>query len=1115
MSSSNNFSLLFLFSLLLFSILDSAALTSLSDCPSECGGIKIPYPFGIGKGCYLENWYELDCVKVNASKLVPFLTVIKKEVVNISVPRQQVYWRGPLHYGSIRIKNPVTSKGCSLNGKEELGSLLNLTGTPFYVSPRNTLLAVGCNNTASLTNIEPSMVGCKSSCGSEKYHTPIKDYLAVASCNNRNVYDAEYCDNASIMNETSCNGVRCCKANMPDMFQQIVGLYAKGYATVELGWFINTKNHSFIPSLGCLTWEKFRSISYKDYKKPYRVNCVCDYNSNLSSARCSCNRGYEGNPYLPGGCTDINECLNNICDGKCVNSEGSYECVHFSSTLMTSIKVICFMVVLVFIFLLWVCRAWFEFRLRQKKKFFKRNGGLLLQQQLTPTEGNVEKTRVFSSRELEKATENFSLNRILGQGGQGTVYKGMLVDGRIVAVKKSIVVDEDKLEEFINEVVILSQINHRNIVQLLGCCLETDVPVLVYEFIPNACIVSGDFCHLICFPHSTHGSTENYIRRLELNRIKKENMSSTNTCSVLILFFLSLLLLLVLDSVALTSLSSCSNKCGEIEVPYPFGIGAGCYLDNAYQIEVPFLSISSKEVVNISLPKQHRDGSRSDASLLIKSPITPNNEDELGSLSNITEPRNLQLFHAKQYALLDLEWSFRTTNLSFVTSLGCQNRLEYTRLPYQNISCTCEETNDSGTIYASCGCTKGYRGNPYLSGGCEDIDECKEYHQGDGYPQYCWIYACVNERGGYHCDFNYYSHAALGLLLQQQLTATQGSVEMTKILGQGGQGTVYKGMLLDGRIVAVKNSKAVDEDKLEEFINEVVILSQINHRNVVKLLGCCLETEVPLLVYEFISNGNLFEHLHGKSPDQTMVTSWEMRLRIAIEIAGALSYLHSSASAPIYHRDVKSTNIMLDEKYRAKVSEFGTSRSVTEDHSHLTTLVSGTVGYLDPEYFQTSQFTDKSDPISFLRSQENITLTAYFSLSMKKNRVEDIIDARIRDDCKVEQVMAVAKVARRCLNPKRKKRPSMRQVCMELEMIRSSPEDMQTHVHVSENEEEKQEGVAEVSIGVESRNNVAASSQYNPRASSSSCVISCLRFYVRFGFLCRSYKGLQLCLIQF
>ena len=123
---------------------------------------------------------------------------------------------------------------------------------------------------------------------------------------------------------------------------------------------------------------------------------------------------------------------------------------------------------------------------KRKEKFFKRNGGLLLQQQLSSGEANAEKTKLFNSKDLEKATDHFNVNRILGQGGQGTVYKGMLVDGKIIAVKKSKVIDEEKqLEEFINEVVILSQINHRNVVKLLGCCLETKVPFLVYEFIPN------------------------------------------------------------------------------------------------------------------------------------------------------------------------------------------------------------------------------------------------------------------------------------------------------------------------------------------------------------------------------------------------------------------------------------------------------------------------------------------------------------------------------------------------------------------------------------------------------------------------------------------------------
>ena len=348
-----------------------------------------------------------------------------------------------------------------------------------------------------------------------------------------------------------------------------------------------------------------------------------------------------------------------------------------------------------------------------------------------------------------------------------------------------------------------------------------------------------------------------------------------------------------------------------------------------------------------------------------------------------------------------------------------------------------------------------------------------------------WLFKLIKKRRNINRSKKFFKRNG-GLLLKQQLTTKDGNVEMSKIfsskelrkatdnfsidrvLGQGGQGTVYKRMLVDGSIVAVKRSKVVDEDKMEEFINEIVLLSQINHRNIVKLLGCCLETEVPILVYEYIPNGDLFKRLHDEYDDYMM--TWEVRLRIAVEIAGALSYMHSAASFPIFHRDIKTTNILLDEKYRAKVSDFGTSRSVTLDQTHLTTLVAGTFGYMDPEYFLSSQYTHKSDvysfgvvlvelitgekPLSRVRSEEGRGLATHFLEAMKENRVIDIIDIRIKDESKLEQVMAVAKLARKCLNRKGKNRPNMKEVSNELERIRSSPEDLDVR---TENEDEEED----------------------------------------------------------
>lgn len=330
------------------------------------------------------------------------------------------------------------------------------------------------------------------------------------------------------------------------------------------------------------------------------------------------------------------------------------------------------------------------------------------------------------------------------------------------------------------------------------------------------------------------------------------------------------------------------------------------------------------------------------------------------------------------------------------------------------------------------------------------------------------LYLLVHEQNSIKLKRKFFKRNG-GLLLEQQISSDKGKLEKIKIftseelekatdhyndnriLGQGGQGIVYKAMLPDGSLVAVKKSEMMDEGQIEHFVNEVVILSQINHRHVVKLLGCCLETEVPLLVYEYVSNGTLSDHIHAQLEEAPM--KWADRFRIAKEVAGAIAYMHSAAAIPIYHRDVKSSNILLDEKYRAKLSDFGISRSVPTGKTHLTTSVQGTFGYLDPEYFQSYQCTAKSDvysfgvvlvelltgrrPISMVRSEDDMGLAAHFISSAKENHLLDVLDPQVVLEGEKEELLIVANLALRCLKLNGRKRPTMKEVALKLENLKN------------------------------------------------------------------------------
>lgn len=303
---------------------------------------------------------------------------------------------------------------------------------------------------------------------------------------------------------------------------------------------------------------------------------------------------------------------------------------------------------------------------------------------------------------------------------------------------------------------------------------------------------------------------------------------------------------------------------------------------------------------------------------------------------------------------------------------------------------------------------------------------------------------------------------SLRIFSAKEMARASNNYSSEMVLGTGGFGTVFKGILLDGTVVAIKKSKqALNLEDDHEFLNEVAILSQINHRNIVKLLGCCIQTKFPLLLSEFVPNGTLFEHLQSKEGS----LSWASRLQIAIETGEALAYLHSGASQPIFHRDIKSSNILLNEKLSPRVADFGISRLISvSNNTHVTTNIMGTTGYLDPEYFQTYQLTEKSDvysfgvvlvelltslkPFSVERGSEEMSLSGLFLSRLNHNRLTEILDSKVLEEEILQEMEDMARIARECLHFERRKRPSMKEVVEELVWVRGGTRKTKIHDNV-------------------------------------------------------------------
>ncbi|KAL4575572.1 hypothetical protein LXL04_022420 [Taraxacum kok-saghyz] len=1155
------------------------------NCSKPCGDVTIEYPFGY-EGCYYNSSFLVTCDQTSGEPtLFLGLPTTNLAITDMSIDK-----------GELEIMIFVASDCYNISGPTNRNRprfLLGRLGRDIRVSTKNKFVAIGCDTNAYFRGIRGEMIdviGCYSSCGK-------KSIFANGSCDGVGCCEVALPDGISAFNITVRSNNN--HTNITDFNPCSYGFFYRGgnfnFSTKYLGDFPNKTMPMLLEwAIGNLPCE----IAIK-YANTFQCKGKSECNQLYTGPgyRCLCLEGFVGNPYVADGCQRNYTC-------KCPNGysgDGRRRGTGCTADQSMVIKIAVGSSAGVIVIIVFV--NWLYFGLKKRKlmllreKFFRQNGGIMLQQRMSRDKGSQDQAKVFTIDELKKATNNYDESRIIGKGGYGTVYKGVLSDNRAVAIKKSKIADQNQtqIEQFINEVIILSQINHRNVVKLIGCCLESEVPSLVYEFIPNGIV--SDHLH-----NKSKSSAITWDIRLKIAHGTAEALSYLHSAvSIPIIHRDVKPTNILLDESYVAKVADFGASrlipMDQIEVATMVQGTLG-YLDpeylqtqqltdksDVYSFGVVLVELlTGKNVLNF----ERREGERNQANHFLSSlkegrvfqvldEQLQQNEDhhEIITVSRLAE----RCLHVKgderptmKEVAMELEgilaskiqkhpWVQYNSNeneeesflkaptivyeLSNGVNAGSSTFDSMSNHSILPIASGRERANAISYIQVlgivvfalkvlwailmlqmvakdtignyTCKCPNGYSGDGRRRGtGCTaDQSMVIKIAVGSSAGVIVfivfvnWLYFGLKKRKLMLLREKFFRQNG-GIMLQQRMSRDKGSQDQAKvftidelkkatnnydesrIIGKGGYDTVYKGVLSDNRAVAIKKSKIADQNQtqIEQFINEVIILSQINHRNVVKLIGCCLESEVPSLVYEFIPNGIVSDHLHNKSKSSAI--TWDIRLKIAHGTAEALSYLHSAVSIPIIHRDVKPTNILLDESYVAKVADFGASRLIPMDQIEVATMVQGTLGYLDPEYLQTQQLTDKSDVYSFgvvlveLLTGKNVlnferregerNQANHFLSSLKEGRVFQVLDEQLQQNEDHHEIITVSRLAERCLHVKGDERPTMKEVAMELEGILASKIQKHPWVQYNSNENEEESFLKAPTIVYELSNGVNAGS---------------------------------------
>ncbi|KAI5331407.1 hypothetical protein L3X38_021533 [Prunus dulcis] len=287
-----------------------------------------------------------------------------------------------------------------------------------------------------------------------------------------------------------------------------------------------------------------------------------------------------------------------------------------------------------------------------------------------------------------------------------------------------------------------------------------------------------------------------------------------------------------------------------------------------------------------------------------------------------------------------------------------------------------------------------------------------------------------------------------GFFTFKQIKAATNNFDPINKIGEGGFGSVYKGLLLDGTIIAVKQLSSKSKQGNREFVNEIGMISGLRHPNLVRLYGCCVESNQLLLVYEYMENNSLARALFVPE-ESPLKLDWSTRQKICIGIARGLAFLHEESALKIVHRDIKTTNILLDRDLNSKISDFGLAKLDEEENTHISTRIAGTIGYMAPEYALWGYLTYKADVYSFgvvaleivagknnmkYRPNENFVCLVDWALVLQqKGELLELVDPRLGSDVSEEEAIRMIKVALLCINAAPALRPTMSAVVSMLE----------------------------------------------------------------------------------